>query len=178
MTPQTLKTARLTLIPSTLELADAELEDPARFSQLLEAIIPAAWPPESARDALPLFLDLTRKNPDWVGWLGWYAVLGSGSDRVLCAGAGFKGPPDASGMVETGYSVLPEFQGQGIAVEMVTELARWVLDQPGVCRIEAETTPDNLASCRVLERIGFVRAGAGIEAGGIRFRLEPGKSAG
>ncbi len=68
------RTTRLRLVAGTLEIAAAELEDRERFGRFLEADVPPEWPPEALRDALPFFLDLYRANPDWAGWLGWYAM--------------------------------------------------------------------------------------------------------
>jgi ribosomal-protein-alanine N-acetyltransferase len=167
-----LRTARLELTASTLALSEAELEDRLEFARLLDAAIPAEWPPETAADALPLFLGWLREHPDWDGWLGWYAVRVRGSERVLVAGGGFLGAPDASGMVEMGYSVLPAFQGQGIASEMVAALAAWAFAQTTVTRIEADTDRHNAGSWAVLARAGFVEIGDGRESGAARLRAE------
>lgn len=53
-------------------------------------------------------------------------------------------------MVEIGCSVLPEFQGQGLATEMVAGIVQWAKQQPQVKHIEAETNIDNKASIRFL----------------------------
>jgi RimJ/RimL family protein N-acetyltransferase len=164
-------TARLRLLAGTLELATAELEDRERFGTLLQADVPPGWPPESLRDALPFFRDLFRAHPDWIGWLGWYALLKTPSKPVLCGSVGFKGPVDLAGMVEIGYSLLPEFQHAGLATEMVRGLLHWARRHPEVQAIEAETMPDNLPSIRVLERTGFETKGQGLEPGSIRYRL-------
>jgi RimJ/RimL family protein N-acetyltransferase len=164
------RTARLRLLAGTLEIAAAELEDRERFGRFLEAEVPPEWPPEALRDALPFFLDLYRANPDWAGWLGWYAIL-TEPRPVLCGSVGFKGPPDEMGMVEIGYSLLPDYRGAGLASEMVVGLIGWARSHSTVAVIEAETTPDNLPSIRVLERNGFEPVGEGIEPGFVRFRL-------
>lgn len=165
------RTPRLRLVAGTLELAIAELEDRRRFETLLRADVPAEWPPETLRDALPYFLELYRDHPEWTGWLGWYAVSTSGPSGVLCGSVGFKGPVGAAGMVEIGYSLLPDFRHAGLATEMVKGLIEWARRNPGVKTIEAETTPDNLRSIRVLERAGFEAAGDGLEPGSRRYRL-------
>ncbi|HWZ86188.1 MAG TPA: GNAT family N-acetyltransferase [Thermoanaerobaculia bacterium] len=167
-----LRTDRLELTAATLALSEAELEDRAAFARILGAAVPAEWPPETAADALPLFLGWLREHPDWEGWLGWYAVRVDGSERVLVAGGGFLGAPDASGMVEMGYSVLPAFQGRGIATEMVTALAAWAFAQPAVTRIEADTDRRNAGSWALLARAGFVEIGDGREPGAARLRVE------
>ena len=165
-------TDRLTLVPATVALARAEIDDRAAFARLLQAVVPDHWPPESAADALPLFLSWLEAAPDRVGWFGWYALarLGDAAPPVLVGGGGFLGPPQ-SGAVKIGYSLLPEFQRRGYATEMVGGLVRWALAKPGVDVIAAETEWANPASVRVLEKVGFQRAGTSSAPGGARFEL-------
>lgn len=165
-----LQTARLTLIPATVAHARAELADRAEFARLLHANVPADWPPESTVDALPLFLGWLEAAPEQSGWFGWYALahLHDGEPPVLVGGGGFLGPP-ADGTAQLGYSMLPAYQGQGYATELVGGLLRWAFAQPGVACVAAETEWANPASVRVLEKSGFVRVGAAGEAGGARF---------
>jgi [ribosomal protein S5]-alanine N-acetyltransferase len=165
-------TRRLTLIATTVALARAELDDRATFADLLGAVVPEAWPPDSAADALPLFLGWREAAPDHAGWFGWYTLCRdiSASGQVLVGGGGFLGPP-RDGVVQMGYSVLPEFQRRGYATEMVRGLAAWAFVQPGVTVIAAETEWANPASVRVLERAGFQPAGAASDPAGMRFEL-------
>ena len=165
-------TRRLTLIATTVALARAELHDRAAFADLLGAVVPEAWPPESAADALPLFLGWLEAAPEQAGWFGWYALCRdiSASGQVLVGGGGFLGPPQ-DGVVQMGYSVLPEFQRRGYATEMVRGLASWAFVQSGVTAIAAETEWANPASVRVLERAGFLPAGAASDPAGMRFEL-------
>ncbi len=173
-------TARMQLVPATVALARAELTDRAEFARLLSATVPDEWPPEILADALPLFLEWTEAAPDRVGWYVWYAMMRvprEASDMlagdvgdILMASAGFKGPPQ-DGTVEIGYSVLPRFQGQGYATEMVQALTDWAFTQPDVTRIVAETTEDNSPSVRLLKRQGFTNTGLAVEPGHIRFVL-------
>jgi ribosomal-protein-alanine N-acetyltransferase len=157
------------LVAGTKALAAAEIEDRAKFAKLLGALVPETWPPENLRDVLDYFYGLYKEHPEWKGWLGWYAVRVDGDCPILCGSVGFKGPPDVQGMAEVGYSVLPEFQGQGLATEMVAGIIRWAKRQPQAKQIEAETNIDNEASIRVLEKNDFIRVGAGSEACTIRF---------
>jgi RimJ/RimL family protein N-acetyltransferase len=155
------RTHRLRLIAGTEALATAETQDRAKFAKLLGALVPDAWPPATLGDVQTLFYGLYKEHPEWEGWLGWYAVRVDTDCPTLCGSAGFKEPPDQRGTVEIGYSVLPEFQGQGLATEMVAGIIRWAKRQPRLEQIEAETEADNRASARVLEKNGFVRAGEG-----------------
>jgi ribosomal-protein-alanine N-acetyltransferase len=166
-------TDSLRLVAGTKVLAAAEIEDRVEFAKLLGALVPETWPPDNLRDALGYFYALYEEHPEWEGWLTWYAVRIDNAYPTLCGGVGFKGPPDKRGMVEIGYSVLPEFEGQGLATEMVGGIVQWAKQQPQVKHIEAETNTDNKASIRVLEKNSFVRVGVGLEANTIRFAFRP-----
>ena len=162
-------TDRLRLVAGTKALAAAEIGDRAKFAELLGVLVPETWPPDNLRDALGYLHGLYREHPEWEGWLAWYAVRIDNDCPILCGSIGFKGPPDERGIVEIGYSVLPEFQGQGLATEMVSAIVQWAKNQPLVRRIEAETNINNKASIRVLEKNNFIYVGVGVEPNTIRF---------
>jgi ribosomal-protein-alanine N-acetyltransferase len=162
-------TDRLRLVAGTKVLAAAEIERRAKFAKLLGALVPETWPPDNLRDVLGYLYGLYKEHPEWEGWLAWYVVRIDNDCPILCGSVGFKGPPDKRGMVEIGYSVLPEFEGQGLATEMVGGIVQWAKQQPRVKHVEAETNIDNKASIRVLERNNFICAGVGLEPNTIRF---------
>jgi ribosomal-protein-alanine N-acetyltransferase len=162
-------TDRLRLVAGTEALAAAEIKDEAEFARLLGVLVPETWPPENLRDVLGYFYALHLEHPEWEGWLTWYAVRIDSAHPILCGSVGFRGPPDEQGMVEIGYSVLPGFEGRGLATEAVAGIVQWAKQQPEVREIEAETNTDNEASIRVLEKNGFICAGAGSEPNTLRF---------
>jgi ribosomal-protein-alanine N-acetyltransferase len=162
-------TDRLRLVAGTEVLAAAEIEDRAEFAKLLGAFVPETWPPDNLKDVLGYFYGLHKEHPEWEGWLTWYAVRIDNDYPMLCGSIGFKGRPDKRRVVEIGFSVLPEFQGQGLATEMVAGMVRWAKRQSEARQIQAETNIDNRASIRVLEKNGFTRVGPGAESNTIRF---------
>ena len=170
-----LTTARMRLVPRTAELTRAEIADRAAFAALLHATVPANWPPDLLADAVPWFLQQMEAAPDQVGWLDWYGLVRGigGQPDLLVASGGFLGPPQ-DGTVEVGYSVLPQFQRQGLATEMVGGLVEWALAQAGVQQVVAEVHTDNTPSVRLLARLGFVAIGAGRDPGHLRFRRSGG----
>ncbi len=165
------RSRRLRLLAATADSVRAELNDAARLAEIIGARVPADWPPEMLRDALPLFLKWHEEHPDWSGWLCWYAVCVDEAGPTLCGSVGFKGPPDASGMVEIGYSMLPAYQRRGLAAEMVEKLVQWACAQPAVRCVEAETTTDNRASVRLLEHKGFRLMKMDNATGSVRYRF-------
>ena len=169
--PEPLRTNRLVIVPGTPAVCRAEMEDRARFAELLDAAVPASWPPpENDEKTMTFFTEYVEKNPDGVGWAAWYILLQGGDGRKTAIGTcGFTAKPDETGTVETGYSILPEHQRRGYAPEAVSVLVEWAFGHPAVNRVVAHTFPDLRASIRVLEKCGFTFAGPGQEEGTIRF---------
>lgn len=92
---------------------------------------------------------------DWNWYATWMIELKDGTHiGDLC----FKGLEN-DGSVEVGYGIAEDYQGNGYATEAVEAAAAWALEQPGVCRVDAETDPDNKKSQRVLEKCGFIPSG-------------------
>jgi len=59
-----------------------------------------------------------------------------------------------------GYILHPDHWGQGLALEAVTAAIDHVFETPGDLEsLSADVDPDNAASIRLLERLGFVRTG-------------------
>jgi L-amino acid N-acyltransferase YncA len=77
------------------------------------------------------------------------------SDGLAVGDAGFHGPPGADGDVEVGYALAPAARGAGLATESVGLLSRWALEQVDVRKVSARVDATNVASVRVLERLGF-----------------------
>ena len=173
-----LESHRLTLIASTLAHLRTELDSPEQLASLLNAVVSPEWPTgEYDRDAMEFFRARLEEGGEAVeGWYGWYAVRAADQEgpRALVGGAGYFGPPDESGTLEVGYSVLPEWQRRGYASEMVETLVDHAFTFAAVERIIAHTTEANPASIAVLLRCGFHRAGAGRETGTLLFeRSQP-----
>lgn len=164
-----IKTERLELIAATVEHLQADMRDHAKLSRMIEAQVPRAWPPALMVDAYDYFLQQVGDHPHWQVFWYWVCPDPITGKRVLIGNGGFKAIPDESGMVETGYSVMPEFHGHGYASEAERALIDWAFTDPAVTRVEAETTPDNLASQRVLEKNYLRLTGAGFDEGSIRF---------
>ena len=169
----TLMTLRLTLIAATARHLEAELEHPARLPVLLAATVPASWPPgEYDRNAMSVFLRrLESGGADAMGWYGWYGIRRATADvpATLILSAGYLGPPAADGIVEIGYSVVPEWRGHGYAAEAVSALLRWAFNHQSVRRVVAHAADANTVSQGVLTRCGFTCVGPGKDPGYRRF---------
>ncbi len=60
---------------------------------------------------------------------------------------------------ELGYYIGEKFWGKGIMTEAVRLACKYVFDNTDIVRIYAEPFAENIASCRVLEKNGFVLEG-------------------
>lgn len=87
---------------------------------------------------------------------GHYRISRS-SDGKTIGGIGFKGQPDG-GCVEIGYGLAPSARGHGYAAEAIVALLD-IAAEHGLSRVIADTTKDNIASQRTLERAGFNQVG-------------------
>ncbi|MGH9119803.1 MAG: GNAT family N-acetyltransferase [Acidimicrobiales bacterium] len=67
-----------------------------------------------------------------------------------------------------GYTMGPAHQGRGYATEAVGALVDRLFDELGVHRIAATLDPANIASARLLERLGFRYEGCGVKAAYVR----------
>ena len=77
------------------------------------------------------------------------------------------GAPDA---VELGWSVFPPDRRMGYATETALALMDWAANVHGIRRFISATTPDNAASLRVHDKLGFARTGEVVD-GEIVFEL-------
>ena len=141
---------------------------PASREQMEEII--ALEPCEELKVAYSEMLEGCLQHIDeWEWYAMWNIELNNGT-RVgdLC----FKGL-DSKGVVEIGYGILEEYQGQGYATEAVKAVTEWALQKNNVTAIEAETDLDNIISQKVLAKCGFIANGV-IGEEGPRFVLTRG----
>jgi [ribosomal protein S5]-alanine N-acetyltransferase len=61
--------------------------------------------------------------------------------------------------LELGYILAPSHHGQGLMTEALHALVTYCFDELRTHRIEAMISPDNRASIRLIERLGFQREG-------------------
>jgi RimJ/RimL family protein N-acetyltransferase len=85
-----------------------------------------------------------------------------------------------------GYWCAPEARGKGITTCALRVLSRWGFDELRLARLELITDPDNVASQRVAEKVGYRREGVlrshllhpdGRRRDSVMFSLLPGELA-
>ena len=79
----------------------------------------------------------------------------------MIGAGGFKGAPDAHGVVEVGYGIVTDHQRQGLATEAVDGWLRFAFGSPRVTMVVGQTLPSLAPSIGVLEKVGFRFVGAG-----------------
>ncbi len=101
--------------------------------------------------------DQLAADPGGAPWIT--RLLGVRPDGTVAGHAGFHGPPDDTGMVELGYSVVPELRRRGYARAMLTELLRRAAADPAARTVRASIAPDNAASLATIAGFGFIEVG-------------------
>ena len=84
-------------------------------------------------------------------------------DGRVAGECGVKGLPGPDGVVEIGYGLAGPSRGRGLGGRAVGRMLELLAEQPGVRRIDAHVVPDNLASRRLLERLGFALVEVGTD---------------
>jgi len=143
-------TARLTLRRARVDDADAVLS----YRSLPSVSEWIGAPPEDfpARFAAPERLDLLLI----VERAG--AIIGDLMVKVVDAWVPAKVESEGRGVqAELGWSLRPEETGKGYATEAAEAVLDWAWGNLDVARIVSFTIPTNLASQRVMERIGMKR---------------------
>ena len=160
MSPDTL---HLMLMPCSPKHLLGLIHQPERFAELTG--FPAA-------DGLRGFFVSGEVSADWLAGLqdssepdpwryGFFVV--DRESRFAIGSAGFKGPPDAAGVVEIAYGIVPTCEGRGYATEVAAALVDFAFESEQVQLVRAHTLPISNASTRVLEKCGFRYMGSIID---------------
>ncbi len=95
------------------------------------------------------------------------------ADNVIIGFGGYKGPPDADGMVEIAYGVVPAYEGRGYATEAAQALVTYAFGSGRVRAVRAHMLPEANASTNVLRKCGFACLGEVIDPeDGLVWRWE------
>lgn len=87
----------------------------------------------------------------------WYTfwLISIKNNQYVVGMVGFKGDPNAQGLVEIGYGINPHHQNHGYATEAVQSMIDWAFQHPTCKAVIAETELSNFASQRVLVKAGM-----------------------
>ena len=133
--------------------------DGASVGAELHAILPIPWLDE-VRWLAGMRAQQLRLHPADAPWLLRAILLRTAEGARQAIGyLNFHAGPDERGMVEVGYTLLPEARGQGYAIEAVRAAFHWASSVHGVHRFRASVTPDNERSLNLINKLGFRQTG-------------------
>lgn len=128
----------MNLVTITVEFASSQIIQSSDFLKDLCASVIAIYP--NGSPVLP-----------WAGYL-------AEEQGVFVGTCAFKSLPE-SGEVEIAYFTFPEHEGRGVATRMAQQLVE-IATQSGISDVKAHTLPQQNASTRILEKLGFAHTGS------------------
>ena len=148
-----IETARLRLRPLTLDDAEAYytaiLSDPDVMRYLPGG---TTLPRDRAE------FTIQRQIDNWArDGIGLWAVVRAGDGRLI-GHCGLMHLPDST-EIEVAYALTQDVWGQGFAPEAARAALRFGFEERGFARIVAVAVPANVASQRVMEKIGMTNEG-------------------
>lgn len=112
---------------------------------------------EAARGLIGWFSECWARPDPRLRPTVWAVAIKENSELIGHVGVGPK--QELGGEVEIGYAVSAKHAGRGLATEAARAAARWAFEQAGLDHLAALVLPENTASARVLEKLGFVHRG-------------------
>lgn len=112
-------------------------------------------PPAQGMDEAAAHIQRVLENQAKSEAIMW--VITRKGDDSLIGNVGFWRMDQEHFRAEIGYMLMPDHQGQGIMNEAITAALDYAFRIIRLHSIEANVNPLNVASSRVLERLGFVR---------------------
>lgn len=169
------RTERLDLPLMEPDLLDALIDGHrAAIDAMVAYHIPATFPDSEQREFLRFRHSQLSADPARYPWSLRAIVLRS--ERRMVGYVNFHGAPGVNDTntdraVELGWTVFDSDQKRGYATETAIALMAWATDEHGIRHFISSTTPDNAASLRVHEKLGFARTGEFID-GEVIFALQ------
>lgn len=153
MSTKELLSDRLIFIPFTLETATSILQGNLEVLEILGLKTDENWPDDEIIETLPKIIKKLELVMQPTGFESWMIV--KQDNRFVIGDAGFKGKPNANGEVDIGYSIIEKEQKRGYGFETAKKLVDWAFSQQGVNFITASSLINNIASARILEKLGM-----------------------
>jgi RimJ/RimL family protein N-acetyltransferase len=155
-----LQTPRLTL----RKLEEQDCQAFFDYRSLPEVYRYQSWRPERLEDAEHFIRQNMQQFPETPGtWLQLAVCLPDGS-LIGDIGIHFLD----NDQIEIGYTLAPQYQGKGYASEAIKGVVNYVFSVLGKHRITASVDPANMASIRLLQRLGFRKEAHFVKS----FRME------
>jgi RimJ/RimL family protein N-acetyltransferase len=155
MTANLVETPKLRIVRLDLDAVTAAIEDRSKFERMVGARLDDDWPLKDMKDLLTFMKNQLGKDS---GAMHWGGVIVARDPDTVVGDIGFHASP-VSGEVEVGYSIVPSHRKRGLATEALRAFLKWGFQHPDVARVIARCEHSNLASQRVLEKVGFLEDG-------------------
>jgi ribosomal-protein-alanine N-acetyltransferase len=149
MASSILETKRLIFTPFTLD--DVDLLAALHSDPEVQRYIGGMWPREEVQQRVDLYVSDQARY----GFSKWKAHL---RDGTFVGRAGVSVDPDL-GAPELGYSFARAAWGLGLASEAAFAIVDWMFANTDVPELSAFAVSENLASRRVLEKVGMTLEG-------------------
>jgi RimJ/RimL family protein N-acetyltransferase len=117
-----------------------------------------SWDTITEEEARAFIAEMQTLEPGQPGWPFQFAVALRATDALI-GDIMLLRQDDDDRLGEIGYSFAPEYQGQGFATEAVRAVLAYAFDTLGLHRVHAVADCRNLASVRLMERVGMRREG-------------------
>ncbi|HEV7348517.1 GNAT family N-acetyltransferase [Telluribacter sp.] len=150
-----IETPHLHLIPCDDTLFEAIRMGNNVLARVLGVNVPKKW--TGYRDVFTPSFHRWKAHPPLRDW--WTHLIVHLPDRMLIGSCGYKGEPDADGIVEIGYEIRPSHRERGLATEAAQGLIDHAFAHGEVKKVIAHTLPGEGPSTRILKKLGFVRTG-------------------
>lgn len=115
------------------------------------------WENYGEADGRRFLAELAQMEPGQPGWFQF--ALEEKTTGAFVGDCGLNVNADNPALARIGYTVARRFWNQGFATEAVAALSAYAFASFPIERITASVDPRNGASCRVLEKAGYVQVG-------------------
>ncbi len=149
--PSTFDTSRLHLRPPVISDAEAIFTSYAQDKEVTKYM---TWLPHPTIEVTREFIH--RCIASWEDESAFAWVISLREDNRLL---GLVDLRIGSFMADFGYVITRNDWGKGFATEAVQEVVGWAIEQPSIYRVWAVCDVENLASARVLEKVGMEKEG-------------------
>jgi RimJ/RimL family protein N-acetyltransferase len=129
----------------------------AAYRSAPEVAVYQSWDaPYSLERARYAIETMAEADPAAPGWFQYAVELKADRTHIGDVGVNLD---DNRMQAEIGYTIVPHQQGHGYATEAVRAVLERLFTVQGLHKVSAECDARNVASARLLERLGFTREG-------------------
>jgi len=130
-----------------------------KYASNLEGAKYADWPIQSEKDSLIQAIEQRSVNWELGLEYSWVMALLENDTAIGGISVFITGPQSI-----LGYLLHPDYWGMGITTEASQAIIKWLSSAGEVSKIQASCDTENIASIRVLEKLGFNKVCTEIES--------------